>query len=70
MEESLTLYHAIALLAYRDDTTARSHGVRFLPGATYSMSGEPTSGVRLGFASLNETELAEAVSRLGISLRA
>jgi len=51
-------------------TTARSHGVRFLPGATYSMSGEPTSGVRLGFASLNETELAEAVRRLGISLRA
>jgi len=49
--------------------TAGSHGVKFMPGATYSISGEPTSGVRLGFASLNELELAEAVKRLGASLR-
>ena len=46
-----------------------SHGVKFLPGATYSISGEPTSGVRLGFASLDELELAEGVKRLGKSLR-
>jgi len=43
--------------------------VKFLPGATYSISGEPTSGVRLGFASLDELELAEGVKRLGKSLR-
>jgi GntR family transcriptional regulator / MocR family aminotransferase len=46
---------------------AASHGVKVLPGATYSMSGEPTSGLRLGFASLNEQELEEAVTRLAKS---
>jgi GntR family transcriptional regulator/MocR family aminotransferase len=48
---------------------AAAHGVKVLPGATYSMSGEPTSGLRLGFASLNERELAEAVARLAASWR-
>lgn len=48
---------------------AAAHGVKVLPGATYSMSGEPTSGLRLGFASLNEQELAEAVARLAASWR-
>jgi GntR family transcriptional regulator/MocR family aminotransferase len=47
--------------------SAARHGVKILPGATYSMSGEPTSGLRLGFASLNERELTEAVSRLASS---
>jgi GntR family transcriptional regulator / MocR family aminotransferase len=50
-------------------SSAARHGVKILPGATYSMSGEPTSGVRLGFASLNEHELAEAVARLASSWR-
>jgi GntR family transcriptional regulator/MocR family aminotransferase len=48
---------------------AASHGVKILPGATYSMSGEPTSGLRLGFASLNEQELEDAVKRLAASWR-
>jgi GntR family transcriptional regulator/MocR family aminotransferase len=48
---------------------AARHGVKILPGATYSMSGEATSGLRLGFASLNEQELAEAVKRLAASWR-
>jgi GntR family transcriptional regulator/MocR family aminotransferase len=48
---------------------APAHGVKVLPGATYSMSGEPTSGLRLGFASLNERELPEAVTRLAASWR-
>jgi GntR family transcriptional regulator/MocR family aminotransferase len=46
---------------------AASHGVKVLPGATYSMSGEPTSGLRLGFASLDARELEEAVKRLAAS---
>ncbi|MGA7781590.1 MAG: PLP-dependent aminotransferase family protein [Paraburkholderia sp.] len=46
---------------------AALHGVKLLPGATYSMSGEPTSGLRLGFASLDEHELEEAVTRLAAS---
>ncbi|MGI4813060.1 MAG: PLP-dependent aminotransferase family protein [Janthinobacterium lividum] len=50
----------------------RQKGVRVLSGNTYSMTGAPTAAVRLGFASLNETELAEAVQRLaaGVSVGA
>lgn len=41
----------------------RLNHVRLLSGAAYSMSGELTSGIRLGFASLNSQELEEAVKR-------
>ncbi|MDB5820547.1 MAG: Transcriptional regulator, GntR family [Rhizobacter sp.] len=43
---------------------ARSRGVALLPGSAYSATGESTDGVRLGFASLNDAELSEAVKRL------
>jgi GntR family transcriptional regulator/MocR family aminotransferase len=43
--------------------------VKFLPGVTYSMSGEPTSAVRLGFTSLYEVEPTEAGKRHEASLR-
>lgn len=50
------------ILALASD--AALHRLKVLPGSAYSISGEPSSGVRLGFASMNERELADAAARL------
>ncbi|WNG18275.1 PLP-dependent aminotransferase family protein [Cystobacter fuscus] len=42
----------------------REEGVIFTPGSTYSFDGRPVPAVRLGFAALKESELAEAVRRM------
>jgi GntR family transcriptional regulator/MocR family aminotransferase len=45
-------------------------GVGFTPGAAFFSGGQaPTNGARLGFASMNEAELVEAVGRLGAAIR-
>jgi len=43
---------------------ARELGVIFDPGTAFTMDGAPSSGARLGFASLSDDELATAVRRL------
>jgi GntR family transcriptional regulator/MocR family aminotransferase len=39
-------------------------GLRFLPGTCFAMNRESVSGARLGFASLDDKELADAAERL------
>jgi GntR family transcriptional regulator/MocR family aminotransferase len=49
---------------------AQALGVGFTPGAAFVSGGHaPTGGARLGFASMNEAELVEAVGRLGAAIR-
>jgi GntR family transcriptional regulator/MocR family aminotransferase len=49
---------------------AQALGVGFTPGAAFFSGGHaPTNGARLGFASMNEAELVEAVGRLGAAIR-
>jgi GntR family transcriptional regulator/MocR family aminotransferase len=49
---------------------ARQEGIQYLPPDSFAASPNPTNrGLRLGFASLNETELAEATRRLAIAVR-
>jgi GntR family transcriptional regulator/MocR family aminotransferase len=44
---------------------AEARGVAFMPGAAFFSGGHaPTNGARLGFASMNEAELVDAVGRL------
>ncbi|WNG37092.1 PLP-dependent aminotransferase family protein [Archangium violaceum] len=43
-------------------------GVAFLPGGAFSFDGRPIPAVRLGFAALKESELAEAVHRMARAL--
>jgi GntR family transcriptional regulator/MocR family aminotransferase len=44
--------------------------VGFTPGAAFFSGGQaPTNGARLGFASMNEADLVEAVGRLGAAIR-
>jgi GntR family transcriptional regulator/MocR family aminotransferase len=43
---------------------ARGHGLAFTPGQAAATNGTRTQGARLGFGSLDETELVEAVRRL------
>lgn len=48
---------------------ARAHGVGFLPGSAFSSRDDAAGpGARLGFASMNETELRTAVSRLASAI--
>jgi GntR family transcriptional regulator/MocR family aminotransferase len=49
---------------------ARAHGVGFLPGRAFSSRADAAiQGARLGFASMNEAELREAVARLATAIR-
>jgi GntR family transcriptional regulator/MocR family aminotransferase len=49
---------------------AERRGVGFMPGAAFFSGGEtPLDGARLGFASMNEAELVEAVGRLAGALK-
>ena len=49
---------------------AQTLGVGFMPGAAFFSGGQaPTSGARLGFASMNPAELVEAVDRLAAAIR-
>ena len=49
---------------------AEARGVGFMPGAAFFSGGHaPTNGARLGFASMNEAELVEAVGRLAGAVR-
>ena len=43
---------------------ANRHHVRFLPGSCFAMDSGNVSGARLGFASLDDSELVQAVERL------
>jgi GntR family transcriptional regulator/MocR family aminotransferase len=43
---------------------AREYGVIITPGQAYATNGAQTNGVRLGFGSMDEAELLEAVRRL------
>jgi len=43
---------------------AAERRLRVYPGAAFSADGEPVQGVRLGFARLNASELAQGVARL------
>jgi GntR family transcriptional regulator/MocR family aminotransferase len=45
-----------------------SHGVGITPGQAYAVNGDKIQGARLGFGSLNESELQEAVKRLKLAL--
>ena len=52
------------------DRQAQLEGVRFLPSNSFRTTNSSTrNGLRLGFASLNEAELREAVRRLSAALR-
>jgi DNA-binding transcriptional MocR family regulator len=44
------------------------HGVGLTPGQAFASNGDKIQGARLGFGSLNEVELTEAVRRLKQSL--
>ncbi len=44
--------------------TGLRHGVGLTPGRAFASNGDKIQGVRMGFGSLNEAELAEAVRRL------
>ncbi len=46
------------------------HGVGIVPGQVFATNSHKTNGVRLGFGSLDEVELEEAVRRLKAALRA
>ncbi|HTY93113.1 MAG TPA: PLP-dependent aminotransferase family protein [Steroidobacteraceae bacterium] len=48
---------------------ARAERVQFMPSAGFSVNARPVPGLRLGFASLNETELRRAVQRLDAAYR-
>jgi GntR family transcriptional regulator/MocR family aminotransferase len=49
---------------------ADRRGAGFMPGVAFFSGGEtPPNGARLGFASMNEAELVEAVGRLAGALR-
>jgi GntR family transcriptional regulator/MocR family aminotransferase len=53
----------------RLDRHAQLEGVGFLPPASFRVADTlPGNGLRLGFASLNEAELREAIRRLGAAL--
>ncbi len=45
------------------------HGVGILPGQAFATDRHKNNGVRLGFGSLDEVELQEAVRRLKAALR-
>jgi GntR family transcriptional regulator/MocR family aminotransferase len=45
-------------------------GVAFMPGSRFTFDGRPLPAVRLGFASLRESELTEAIRRLARALPA
>lgn len=47
---------------------AAKRGVVFSPGRQFSFDGKPRQELRLGFAALDETELADAVKRLRAAL--
>src|SRR5262249_35547836 len=50
---------------------ARRFGVGFYPGGLFAFDGRATEpAARLGFSSLNEAELREALSRLAVAHRA
>lgn len=49
--------------------TARRERLQLLPGSAFSVSGRDVQGARLGFASLDESELPRAVQRLRAALR-
>jgi GntR family transcriptional regulator/MocR family aminotransferase len=44
------------------------HGVGITPGQAFAVNGDKIQGARLGFGSLNESELQEAVRRLRLAL--
>jgi GntR family transcriptional regulator/MocR family aminotransferase len=44
------------------------YGVGITPGQAFAVNGDKVQGVRLGFGSLNESELQEAVRRLKLAL--
>jgi GntR family transcriptional regulator / MocR family aminotransferase len=46
---------------------AASRRLKILPGSAYSIAGDLSFGFRFGFASLNDRELSDAVSRLAAS---
>jgi GntR family transcriptional regulator/MocR family aminotransferase len=48
----------------------RQFGLVLMPGGAFATNGAVTNGVRLGFGSLDEPELAEAVRRLQQAVRA
>jgi GntR family transcriptional regulator/MocR family aminotransferase len=48
----------------------RKFGLVLMPGGAFATNGAVTNGVRLGFGSLDEPELAEAVRRLQQAVRA
>jgi GntR family transcriptional regulator/MocR family aminotransferase len=47
------------------ETAGLLHGVGITPGQAFASNGDKTNGVRLGFGSMDEVELQEAVRRLG-----
>jgi GntR family transcriptional regulator/MocR family aminotransferase len=47
------------------ETAGMAHGVGITPGQAFASNGDKTNGVRLGFGSMDEAELQEAVRRLG-----
>ena len=50
---------------------AEARGVGFMPGAAFFSGGlAPVNGARLGFASMNEAELVEAVECLAGAVKA
>ena len=48
---------------------AGAEGLRFLPGQSFAASAQPVQAVRLGFGSLDASELAEAVRRFARLVR-
>jgi 2-aminoadipate transaminase len=48
---------------------AESHGVSFLPGALFFLSGGGVTAVRLAFSMYSSQELCEASRRLGVAIR-
>jgi DNA-binding transcriptional MocR family regulator len=44
------------------------HGVGITPGQAFAVNGDKIQGARLGFGSMNESELQEAVRRLKLAL--
>ncbi|MFT8345757.1 PLP-dependent aminotransferase family protein [Gluconobacter oxydans] len=49
----------------RIETNATSMNLRFAPSESYSASGRKVPGLRIGFASMNETEARQVLLRMG-----
>lgn len=65
---ALWLRFADPALLDRIDRNAPARQLRLAPSTSYAIDGSGLRGLRMGFASLDEAQAAEAIARLGAAM--